>query len=107
MVVKVVKIESRSFSSAEIQHLRTEIRGVIVTIEYIMIYMRFTCINYSKLAVEKDRDSIFTTIMTIWKTGLTGYKPPDKGPSLETWKFSLYFSGGKDRSFVLIAIRNT
>jgi hypothetical protein len=27
-----------------------------------MIYMWFTGINYSKLAVEKDRDSIFTTI---------------------------------------------
>jgi hypothetical protein len=29
-----------------------------------MIYMWFTGINYYKLAVEKDRDSIFTTI---WK----------------------------------------
>jgi hypothetical protein len=27
-----------------------------------MIYMWFTGINYYKLAVEKDRDSIFTTI---------------------------------------------
>ena len=27
-----------------------------------MIYMWFTGINYCKLAVEKDRDSIFTTI---------------------------------------------
>ena len=35
-----------------------------------MIYMRFTGINYYKLAVEKDRDSIFTTITTIWKQGL-------------------------------------
>jgi hypothetical protein len=36
-----------------------------------MIYMWFTGINYSyKLAVEKDRDSIFTTIATIWKPGL-------------------------------------
>jgi hypothetical protein len=33
-----------------------------------MIYMWFTGINYSKLAVEKDRDSIFTTIMTIMET---------------------------------------
>ena len=32
-----------------------------------MIYMWFTCINYYKLAVEKDRDFIFTTI---WKPGL-------------------------------------
>jgi hypothetical protein len=34
-----------------------------------MIYMWFTGINYYKLAVEKDRDSIFTTITTIWKSG--------------------------------------
>ena len=31
-----------------------------------MIYMWFTCINY-KLAVEKDRYVIFTTITAIWK----------------------------------------
>jgi hypothetical protein len=31
-----------------------------------MIYMWFTGANYYKLAVEKDRDSIFTTITTIW-----------------------------------------
>jgi hypothetical protein len=37
-----------------------------------MIYMWFTGINYYKLAVEKDRDSIFTTITTIWKPG---FKP--------------------------------
>ena len=37
-----------------------------------MIYMWFTGINYSKLAVEKDRDSIFTTITTIWKPGIQG-----------------------------------
>ena len=36
-----------------------------------MIYMWFTGINYSKLAVEKDRDSIFTTIRTTWKACLT------------------------------------
>jgi hypothetical protein len=35
-----------------------------------MIYMRFTDINYYKLAVEKDSDSIFMTITTIWKPGL-------------------------------------
>jgi hypothetical protein len=29
-----------------------------------MIYMWFTGINYYKLTVEKDRDSIFTTITT-------------------------------------------
>ena len=35
-----------------------------------MIYMWFTGINFYKLAVEKDRDSIFTaTITTIWKPG--------------------------------------
>jgi hypothetical protein len=32
-----------------------------------MIHMWFTGINYYKLAVEKDRDSIFTTI---WKPRL-------------------------------------
>jgi hypothetical protein len=35
-----------------------------------MIYMWFTGINYYKLAVEKDRDSIFTTITTILKPAL-------------------------------------
>jgi hypothetical protein len=35
-----------------------------------MIYMWFNAgINYYKLAVEKDRDSIFTTITTLWKPG--------------------------------------
>jgi hypothetical protein len=33
-----------------------------------MIYMWFTGVNYYKLAVEKDPDSIFTTVTTIWKT---------------------------------------
>jgi hypothetical protein len=33
MVVTVVKIESRSFSSAEIQYFRTKIGVVITTIE--------------------------------------------------------------------------
>jgi hypothetical protein len=33
-----------------------------------MIYMWFTAINYYKLAIGKDRDSIFTTI---WKPGIT------------------------------------
>ena len=33
MVVTVVKIESRSFSLAEIQYLELKIRGVIITIE--------------------------------------------------------------------------
>jgi hypothetical protein len=32
-----------------------------------MIYMWFIGINYYKLAVKKDSDSIFTTI---WKSGL-------------------------------------
>jgi hypothetical protein len=31
--------------------------------------MWFTGMNYYKLAVKKDRDSIFTTITTIWKPG--------------------------------------
>jgi hypothetical protein len=35
-----------------------------------MIYMWFTCINYYKLSVKKDRVSIFTTISTLWKPGL-------------------------------------
>jgi hypothetical protein len=30
-----------------------------------MMYMWITGVNYYKLAVEKDRDSIFTTITTI------------------------------------------
>jgi hypothetical protein len=33
-----------------------------------MIYMWITGINYYKLAVEKDLDSIFTTIATISNT---------------------------------------
>jgi hypothetical protein len=32
--------------------------------------MWFTGINYYKLAIEKDRDFIFTTITTTWKPGL-------------------------------------
>ena len=36
-----------------------------------MIYTSFTGLNYYKLAVEKDRDSISTTITIIWKLGLT------------------------------------
>jgi hypothetical protein len=35
-----------------------------------MIYMWFTGKNYYNLAVEKDRDSIFTTVTTILKPGL-------------------------------------
>jgi hypothetical protein len=40
-----------------------------------MIYMWFTGINNYKLAVEKDRESIFTTI---WKPGLIwqNFNPP-------------------------------
>ena len=33
-----------------------------------MIYMWFTSVNYYKLTVEKDRDTIFTTM---WKQGLS------------------------------------
>ena len=65
MVVTVVNIESRSFSSAElVQHFRTEnTRSQIITIENTCdLYVVFTAINYYKLAVEKDRDSVFTTM---------------------------------------------
>jgi hypothetical protein len=65
MVVTVVKIESQSFSSAEIQHFGTE--NTRSDYNERMIYMWFTGINYYKLAVEKDRDSSFTSI---WKPGL-------------------------------------
>jgi hypothetical protein len=34
-----------------------------------MIYMWFTGVKYYKLALEKDRDSIFATITTIWQPG--------------------------------------
>jgi hypothetical protein len=34
-----------------------------------MIYMWFTSKNYYNLAVEKDRDSIFTTVTPIWNPG--------------------------------------
>ena len=66
MVVTVVKIESRSFSSAEIQQFKNENTRSDYNWRILMIYMWFTGINYYKLAVEKDRDSIFTTI---WKLG--------------------------------------
>jgi hypothetical protein len=55
MVVTVVNIESRSFSSAElVQHFRTEnTRSQIITIENTCdLYVVFTGINYYKLAVE-------------------------------------------------------
>ena len=63
----LVKIESRSFSSAEIQHFRTENTRSDYNSRILMIYMWFTGINYYKLTLEKDRDSIFTIITTIWK----------------------------------------
>jgi hypothetical protein len=65
--VTVVKIESRSFSSADIQHFRTEnTRSDYRTTEYLItIYMWFTGINYYKLVVEDDCVSIFTTVTTI------------------------------------------
>jgi hypothetical protein len=46
-----------------------------------MIYMRFTGINVYKLAVEKDRDSIFTTIRTIWKPGFSKLYKMTKFPA--------------------------
>jgi hypothetical protein len=51
----VVKIESRSFSSAEMQHFRTEnTRSDYNYIENTCdLYMWFTGINYYKLAAEK------------------------------------------------------
>ena len=57
MVVTVVKIESRSFSSAEIQHFRTENTRSGYSQRLLMTYMWFagmeTIIN--SLAVESDR----------------------------------------------------
>ena len=52
-----------------------------------MMYMWFTGINYYKLAVEKDRDFIFTTITTIyiiWK--------PDSKPISDYSKNRVWFS---------------
>ena len=50
MVVTVVNIESRSFSSAElVQHFRTEKTEIENTCD---LYVVFTGINYYKLAVE-------------------------------------------------------
>jgi hypothetical protein len=40
-----------------------------------MIYMWFTGINYYKLAVEKDRDSIFTTLRPYRETRLPAVCP--------------------------------
>ena len=48
-----------------------------------MIYMWFTGINYSKLAVEKDRDSIFTTI---WKPGFKA----QSNEQMSWWKLKLW-----------------
>jgi hypothetical protein len=47
-----------------------------------MIHMWFTGINYYKLAIEKDRDSIFTTITNIWKPGISELK---QTTFLSTW----------------------
>jgi hypothetical protein len=44
-----------------------------------MIYMWFPGINYYKLAVQKDRDSIFTTITIIWKPGFRTNVEVSKG----------------------------
>ena len=63
MVATVVKIESRSFSSAETQHFRTEnTRSDYRETYHLYVTYYFTGINYYKLAVEKDHDSIFTPI---------------------------------------------
>jgi hypothetical protein len=67
--VTVVKIVSRSFSSAEIQHFRTENTWSDYNWRILMIFIWFPGTNYYKLAVEKDRVSIFTTVTTIWKPG--------------------------------------
>ena len=66
IVVTVVKLESRSFSSAEIQHFRTENTRSDYNQRILMIYMWFTGINYYKLAVEKDRGSILSRIRCFW-----------------------------------------
>jgi hypothetical protein len=50
-------------NGAEIQHFRTENTQSDCNWRIIMIYMWFTGINYYKLALEKGRDSIFTTIL--------------------------------------------
>jgi hypothetical protein len=56
----VVKIESRSFSTAEIQHFRTEnTRSVELENTYDLYVVYRSKQLYSKLAAEKDRDSIF------------------------------------------------
>jgi hypothetical protein len=61
-------IESRSSHQPKHNILELKMRGVIIyNWRILMIYIWFTGINYYKLAVEKDRDSIFTTIKTIWK----------------------------------------
>jgi hypothetical protein len=69
MVVTVVKIESRSFSSAEITTFYNwnyaEWLELENTYDLYVVYRK----NYYKLAVKKDRDSIFTTVTTIWKPG--------------------------------------
>jgi hypothetical protein len=44
--------------------------------------MWFTGINFYKLAFEKDHDSIFTTITTIWKAGFSFIGLADR-PSAE------------------------
>ena len=66
----VVKIESRSFSTAEIQQFNTDNRKSDYNWRILMISMWCTGINYYNLAVEKDRDSVFTTVATIWTPGL-------------------------------------
>jgi hypothetical protein len=57
MVVTVVKIESRSFSSAEIQHFRTENTRSDYNQRLLMTYMWFAGIEtiINSLAVENDR----------------------------------------------------
>jgi hypothetical protein len=63
MVVTVVKIESRSFSSAEIQHFRTENTRSDYNQRILIIHMRFTGVNYYKL--RKIVTRYFTTVTTI------------------------------------------
>jgi hypothetical protein len=55
----VVKIESRSFSSVEVQHFRTENTRSDYSWRILMIHMWFTGINYYKLAVEKLIVTVF------------------------------------------------
>ena len=70
MVVTVVKIDSRSFSTAEMYNslvFRTGNRQSYYKWRILMIHMWLIDKSYYNLVVEKYCDSIFTTVMIIWK----------------------------------------